>query len=614
MKRSIFTGLATAAVVTTAAVPVTNTVSSFIGQPVTYQAQAALSASQNSFLTAAIPQAQAAAYKYGVYPSVMLAQAIIESGWGQSTLSQSPNNNLFGIKGSYNGQSVTMPTTEYNSNGQSYQTNAQFRKYPNYQASFEDNGALLRNGISGNPQYYINTWLENANSYQNATAGLQGRYATAPNYSANLNAVIATYGLSKYDPQISWQNTTATAKRNATIYNWPTAPSVATAIGSVRAGQKVQVSEFITNYDGSRFAKVSGGWVDANALGDANKPINNGTSNNQNNNNNSQKPTTPTKPTKPTNNDGVTPASGAVQINYVPDYGIAVWTAPGGRPTGQTLKHGTTWKITGTKMYNGAKWYRVGRNQWIPAQYTAAPGTVKMPDLKPKHETTPDYIKESGAVQIDYVPDYGIAVWSAPGGHTTGQTLKHGTTWKTFGYKYVNGQKWLNVGHDQWIQAKYAATPGSVNVTGESYTRQAGTAQVHYVSGYGIAVWREPGRSTTGQFLKDGTTWKTFGYKYVNGQKWLNVGKNQWIQASYTGAFDPSYGASHSMERRSGVVQVNSAQGTNVWQEAGSKTTSRKLDNGSAWRFYGTKTVNGETWYNLGGSQWVPARYVMELR
>lgn len=608
MKQKIFTGLATAAVVTTAAVPVTNTISSFVSQPVTYRAQAALSASQNSFLTAAIPQAQAAAYKYGVYPSVMLAQAIIESGWGQSTLSKAPNNNLFGIKGSYNGQSVTMSTTEYNSNGQTYQTNAQFRKYPNYQASFEDNGALLRNGISGNPQYYINTWLENANTYQNATAGLQNRYATAPNYAAQLNSVIAAYGLNKYDPQISWQKKTATVKRNATVYNWPTAPSVAKAVGSVKAGQSVQVTESITNYDGSRFAKISGGWVDASALGDAVKQISNGTSSNTNTSNQ-------TKPAKPAVNDGVTPASGAVQINYVPDFGIAVWTAPGGHTTGQTLKHGTTWKITGYKMYNGAKWYRVGKNQWIQAQYTAAPGTVKLPSVEPKHETTPDFIKESGSVEINYVPNYGIAVWTAPDGHTTGQVLKHGTDWKTFGYRYVNGQKWLNVGKNQWIQAKYTAAPGTVQ-TGDSYTRQEGTVQVHNQAG--ATVWSDPGRSTTDQHLAAGTTWKTFGYKYVNGQKWLNVGKNQWIAASYTGSVDPNYGQKKTTAadsaKRAGVVTMNYQNGVAVWRQAGSGVTSRYLANGSRWKFYATKTVNGETWYNLGGSQWVPARYVMEER
>lgn len=43
----------------------------------------------------------------------MMAQAIVESGWGASTLSKAPNYNLFGIKGSYNGQSVYMDTWEY---------------------------------------------------------------------------------------------------------------------------------------------------------------------------------------------------------------------------------------------------------------------------------------------------------------------------------------------------------------------------------------------------------------------------------------------------------------------------------------------------------------------
>ena len=47
-----------------------------------------------------------------LYASVMIAQAILESDSGQSTLSQKPSYNFFGIKGDYNGQSVTLPTWE----------------------------------------------------------------------------------------------------------------------------------------------------------------------------------------------------------------------------------------------------------------------------------------------------------------------------------------------------------------------------------------------------------------------------------------------------------------------------------------------------------------------
>ncbi|WP_088271770.1 glucosaminidase domain-containing protein [Enterococcus wangshanyuanii] len=40
-----------------------------------------------------------------LFASVMIAQAILESGSGGSQLSQEPYNNLFGIKGEFEGQS-----------------------------------------------------------------------------------------------------------------------------------------------------------------------------------------------------------------------------------------------------------------------------------------------------------------------------------------------------------------------------------------------------------------------------------------------------------------------------------------------------------------------------
>ena len=51
--------------------------------------------------------------KTGILASLTIAQAILESGWGRSALSQPPNYNLFGIKGDYNGAYCTFPTSEY---------------------------------------------------------------------------------------------------------------------------------------------------------------------------------------------------------------------------------------------------------------------------------------------------------------------------------------------------------------------------------------------------------------------------------------------------------------------------------------------------------------------
>lgn len=156
------------------------------------------SAQQQAFLSSAVPMAQKAASQYGVYTSVMLAQAILESAWGTSTLA-TQGHNLFGIKGDYNGSYVTMPTAEWSASAGWYTINANFRKYPSYYESFADNGNKLRNGVSWNSSYYSGTWKENTSSYKDATAWLQGRYATAPNYASSLNNLIQTYNLTQYD-------------------------------------------------------------------------------------------------------------------------------------------------------------------------------------------------------------------------------------------------------------------------------------------------------------------------------------------------------------------------------------------------------------------------------
>ena len=136
-----------------------------------------------------------------LYASVMVAQAALESGFGGSSLSSAPNYNLFGIKGSYNGQSVTMKTWE-NINGKNVTVNAKFKKYPSYLESLLDNAYILRNGTSWDPKYYSGTWLENAKTYKDATAWLEGRYATDPAYSTKLNNLIAAYNLTRFDSEI----------------------------------------------------------------------------------------------------------------------------------------------------------------------------------------------------------------------------------------------------------------------------------------------------------------------------------------------------------------------------------------------------------------------------
>ncbi|MGM9904223.1 N-acetylmuramoyl-L-alanine amidase [Enterococcus hirae] len=153
----------------------------------------------DQFLKKVADDAQKIGQKEGIYASVMMAQAILESGSGNSLLSREPNYNLFGIKGTYKGRSISFNTLEQTLSGQSYQIRAAFRKYPSYKESLEDYAELIKKGLAYNKDFYKPTWKSETKNYKEATKYLEGRYATDRQYSKKLNAIIEAYDLTQYD-------------------------------------------------------------------------------------------------------------------------------------------------------------------------------------------------------------------------------------------------------------------------------------------------------------------------------------------------------------------------------------------------------------------------------
>lgn len=173
------------------------------------------------FITQLTSPVTSVANQYKLYPSVMMAQAALESGWGTSTLTTQANN-YFGIKGSYNGQSVSMKTAEYDANGQLYYTTANFRKYPSAKASMTDNAQLLRNGTAYNPKIYSGAWRENAATYSAAANSLTGVYATSPSYGSSLISLIKQYNLDTLDDSGSSSGSAADSGSSSTTTTKPT--------------------------------------------------------------------------------------------------------------------------------------------------------------------------------------------------------------------------------------------------------------------------------------------------------------------------------------------------------------------------------------------------------
>jgi Mannosyl-glycoprotein endo-beta-N-acetylglucosaminidase len=146
---------------------------------------------QQAFIGAVAPAAVAAQRKYGVPASVTIAQAIDESGWGQSHLAVNEHN-LFGIKGTGPAGSYPQLTQEYE-NGQLVTTTGSFRAYRSAAQSVDDHGKLL--ATSG---YYRQAMAVRGNPNAFA-ASLTGVYATDPDYGTKLISLMQQYDLYRYD-------------------------------------------------------------------------------------------------------------------------------------------------------------------------------------------------------------------------------------------------------------------------------------------------------------------------------------------------------------------------------------------------------------------------------
>jgi len=144
---------------------------------------------RKDFLRDVWPLAENAAMNLQVDPRGLVAQAALETGWGQKLIRDPQGvsaHNLFGIKADnrWTGERISVSTLEYDGALPQRQW-AQFRAYPNLKAGFEDYVSFLKS----NPRYSdaIQSGLD-AETY--ASSLQDAGYATDPNYADKIRGII----------------------------------------------------------------------------------------------------------------------------------------------------------------------------------------------------------------------------------------------------------------------------------------------------------------------------------------------------------------------------------------------------------------------------------------
>lgn len=150
--------------------------------------KAAMFADQQSFIEALYPHAEKAAAALGTDTRAIIAQAAVETGWGQFVIHDQKGqstHNLFGIKANrdWQGEQATVDTLEFN-NGVPERRKAAFRQYESLEAGLTDYVDFIRS----QPRYQ-QAVAKSADTSHYFSELQQAGYATDPQYAEKVMAV-----------------------------------------------------------------------------------------------------------------------------------------------------------------------------------------------------------------------------------------------------------------------------------------------------------------------------------------------------------------------------------------------------------------------------------------
>ena len=146
---------------------------------------------RSTFLTSLSPAVLTAARAHRVPPSVTLAQAILESGWGRSGLTREYHN-LFGVKAGRSTQKIRLASHEH-MRGRLRPSRQTFRRYASKAQSVWDHAELL-----GSDRRYAHArghWTD----WRAFLEAIAPRYASSPTYVAAVSKIVELYDLDRWD-------------------------------------------------------------------------------------------------------------------------------------------------------------------------------------------------------------------------------------------------------------------------------------------------------------------------------------------------------------------------------------------------------------------------------
>jgi phage minor structural protein len=316
-------------------------------------------------------------------------------------------------------------------------------------------------------------------------------------------------------------------------------------------------------------------------------------------------------------------------IQYAGNGGLPIYDSPwkGHHQLDNRLNNGRRFKVYACVENGGAldhTWYNLGGNQWVDGNYLSFDkgqtsviqdhavgneavgiGTIAYNLDNDESKRTTQTIP-GGVGTVQFVGPGQVAIWDSPWRpHNVVEYVKNGYSYKVYKTaKDSGGGTWYNLGGNRWIDGQYFAFSKGRDYL---YERKRGIGTVKADKDTGkVGIWNEP--STAGhvfRFVNPGSRWQIYGVADNNDKTWYDLGGGQWIQSDYMGfenAKDVDPNADKEKEERddkvAGVVWIYDRPGD--WN-----TKVKQVKSGERYKIFGLAQAGGETWYNLGGNQWI---------
>ncbi|KRN21988.1 cell surface protein [Lacticaseibacillus camelliae DSM 22697 = JCM 13995] len=286
-----------------------------------------------------------------------------------------------------------------------------------------------------------------------------------------------------------------------------------------------------------------------------------------------------------------------------------VWKTPAFNQVKRYVLFNQRIAIQGSKVVNGAIWYQIGANEWIPAVYLQAEdGQTANANAAADQATSSNSASDTQVGQYKLTVTYvggATTVWASTHYQTpTGRYLATGQQVTAVAKTTSNGETWYRLSTGGYVPARFASESGSVVAPAASAAPASSAAAPAASAAAPAASFSTPAASSAAPAVSAAQPAASSAAPAVSSA----APAASSAAPAVTSAAPVSSAAKPAVTAGTFTLTVNYPSVVTVWSAPSFTTASGKyLSNGQKVTANGKVNADGATWYQLTSGGYIPS-------